>query len=1279
MRTIPLVDGVDFTALPSGRADSPLHVSQHIVDSDPRLREPLLEAVRARIRELSTAATITPALKRLSEIPSGVIVSLNYDQLVERAAQEGGRAAESLDLAQAIKLIAAGGDEDGTLRVIHLHGDVEDDANPLVLEEHAYQALLSDRRVATLFSALVFKMRLVAVGTSLQEPHVLDALRLLRTVPPRHVLVCEQRFADQVRTGNPVSSISPSEGLGVCGYPDGQHYVLERFLEELVSRQSALPRTSSLMRDGLYIDRTFLRTDHIEDAHIEFLLGRAEVLDEEALSLRPRAIVIGMAGSGKSHLLHRLRTDSGSSEHVVLVRLRRIVETFGSAQHLLEEWLQVAEATAQITWQGIVDGTQPVHLLLDGLDELLPRRREAAVDAIKRLGDELAHVRITVTSRPAAALSAFGEGWQHFELLCDAVWQDKFLEAVDTDLASIQARLGASAMPLQPLLGIPFYLRRLATASSDTIDRALADGDVCEVILALLDDLLGNDETLRALAPGVRRWLTRCALLMQLTDTRQLELATLTALAADLNLGDVEELAQRLSARSLLQDSAQTWTFEHRIFADALVAGDIVGDDPVEWLDTIAPIVHGRSAVREDWKEVVKLLGGRSASWRAAVHSRDSAAAARITPADAPVAERVAAMWTLWDHSTRRQVWLEGGFNAFDDGEHIARIAPEPAPEEFIAEVEQRLTDGNRYDRANAMDVLVRLQRDLAAERLRAALENEPDSTVRRNAASWARRLELTELRELIIHRAKHFADEAEAADMASIALALTPRRERLELGRELVKAGNREVQDYNVVEGMSAMEHIRWLLEEARADPAEALHGGYRTLADLLPEVVDATEEDAADAAELAAHSDAGLQNSVVAWVADHPKGSAIGVVRALEQGGLREHFAYRLAMAVGSDALRNANAPVELVQQVEQAEQWRRQPPTELLPDEVPEAVRQREVSSVLSVRAALELDKDVAVAQLIRCESTYVRELKTDDPALHRDMRTFLDRLWEDQNLSDHVILTSSGAQIATWVLVVLAYGPAVDLPLSDGRWGQAAVCGWLFEPQIAWLRASASSERVRAAALKAPAEIRVITDLLRLGTPDTAGHVAARVGDLADAALEGLNLTRLLQELANARATTALRQVASRNSEIAAKAAPLLARAGDTAGQRASLEALHQELRSGGQPDRHDHVWLDSISDEELLDDVVATFILGNEYPQQSSPFDITRPLLAAIQRIGGARALDEIEDLAAGPRWDGAQWLFRAVDEMVQTEMNAAARLPAERMRASRGLPPIAST
>ena len=146
---------------------------------------------------------------------------------------------------------------------------------------------------------------------------------------------------------------------------------------------------------------------------------------------------------------------------------------------------------------------------------------------------------------------------------------------------------------------------------------------------------------------------------------------------------------------------------------------------------------------------------------------------------------------------------------------------------ELEAEIREGVEAPTRFVRGNAVDVLSMIPVPDIAAILAGVLEHDPDSVVRRSAASAARRLELAELAEIILERAKSPEDETEASDMASVALRLSAPDRRLAVAVAIVEAGNHNVRDYMVLEGAPLADRAQWLAMRAQVRARNGVLGG--------------------------------------------------------------------------------------------------------------------------------------------------------------------------------------------------------------------------------------------------------------------------------------------------------------------------------------------------------------------------------------------------------------------------------------------------------------------
>lgn len=1255
----PLAEGIDFSPLPAdGARRNPLQVTQLLLDERPEVSAPLEAAVRDMIAARSAAAVLTDELLAIARTPGRLVLSLNYDPLIQRAAEAQGIAVVTVTRREIAHLIGARlPRRNAPLHVVHLHGTVTC-PEPLVLDAVSYGNAMADGNVVALMSAVISHRAFCLLGTSFEEPYLKDIFQRFRHSPPRHVIVCSEDVAGLIDANDDRAPLNRLHGLAPCSYARGRHDVLGPFCCELVRCEEAETRSNhpvEVITDPLYTPRQLLRIDEHDDPQVALMLGTAELIDEATLATQHRNVVVGLPGSGKSELLKHLASDRDADDLPALVRMRDVTAVTGSPESLLREWLMSADAAyATVDPDEVMGGDVRAHLMLDALDEHQPRTRAAAVDAIARVADAYPAVRITLTTRPTVAVADLD--WPTYELQADSRWREEFLRRAGSSTEELFARVAQARPAIDPLLTVPFFVRRLVELNDAQLKDALSRADIVAITKALLRQQVDADPDLARDADAVVTWLTRVALRMQLTGSRRTSLAELEPLTAQLGLGDPMLLTERLAGRALFEETADGWSFGHRVFADCLVVDALNDDDPANWLDIVAPVAHGRSAVREDWEAPIGYLCRASRQWRAAITGRDGAAAARSTPVDADLDERRRAATALWERARRLQIWLDDGMGrGHDDAAVVGAMIAAGGLDDVAEQIELALGSDSRYDRANALDALMHAHPERGNELIAAVLGREPDSTVRRSAASWARRLELYELRDLVLARALEPADDAEASDMASIALHLTPATDRAETGRRMLVAGNTEVRDYMILEGLEPVEQIRWLLDAARADPEEATYGSHSQLVQAVGQLGGTTPEQQRDVGEALALSHA-TDPDALAWVHDHPA-SARGIVAGLESGHIHRYDINSLLLAAGSKALTEAGAPTDVIEWAQTCER----PREPALPDLEDHPRPERAPEPPLPLAGVLDLPSDERFATLLRQSTRLVRDAQRASPAIRQRLHTVLDETWTGRDLRDGITLTTNGATVEHWADLILTYGPASEMTLGDVRWCQAATCGWLFSEQLRWLGQQATQERLDDAAAAARPTPRHLAQLLTMGSDLDVDAIIARTNELEGDLLDDEH-DRLLDALVRVGRPDALRALRDRYPQISDRAAKLLARAGDVDAQRHELERLRDRFNAGERIDRDEVPWLEQVREPALLGvvlEVIYAAHVGRE-PDDNSPFTADRAATAVVDRIGGPAALDALDDIVTQRPWPGAQWLSQMRADVLQRELTAAA-------------------
>jgi hypothetical protein len=357
IRSLPELGEVDFGRIPHGQQRNPLWVAQEVSKTDPQLRRWMMNRLVDWLLELEEAATPSAALRALAQTPNrpGLVLTLNYDRLVEKAAAEVGREVIPIGVQDIQSLLNDGlANENGSLRVLHLHGSLDDSPESLVLDADGYTKRADDQNVRVLFAALLPYFNLCILGSSFEEQYLATVLQARRPDQPRHVIVCESSAADRIREGRAQISAQMHNVL-VCDYPTGEHNVLEAFCERLVAddlnEAPAEPsvQPASTEADDLYVNRRLVDDRALsevanEGLEIALALNRLEILNEQDLRAERRALVIGPPGGGKSLLLERMGRVPSAGERGVLVRMRDIRTIVGEAADLVADWVGACQA-----------------------------------------------------------------------------------------------------------------------------------------------------------------------------------------------------------------------------------------------------------------------------------------------------------------------------------------------------------------------------------------------------------------------------------------------------------------------------------------------------------------------------------------------------------------------------------------------------------------------------------------------------------------------------------------------------------------------------------------------------------------------------------------------------------------------------------------------------------------------------------------------------------------------------------------------------------------------
>ena len=228
IQTLPLAAGVD---IPPAEVHDCLRVADRIVDRDAAKGEELRQLVADHLQLASHGFTITETLMAIVHAPARVILTFNYDLLIEAAAEAAGVPYISLTIEDIDELqpIIAGTLPD-VLTIVHLHGSVQHPPS-IVLDSNSYHQHMTRVHTKNLFQALARMKTLLFLGLALDEEYFLVWLQELGLRSVRHVYVCPDTTAD----GSHVCSLESGSLTGTTRDPSARSRAHRRFSQAAVA------------------------------------------------------------------------------------------------------------------------------------------------------------------------------------------------------------------------------------------------------------------------------------------------------------------------------------------------------------------------------------------------------------------------------------------------------------------------------------------------------------------------------------------------------------------------------------------------------------------------------------------------------------------------------------------------------------------------------------------------------------------------------------------------------------------------------------------------------------------------------------------------------------------------------------------------------------------------------------------------------------------------------------------------------------------------------------
>ncbi len=889
-----------------------------------------------------TSATIDALLA----VRSRRVVTLNYDLSLETRAEELGVECESLvlsvDGARALSALEADSGRD-RLVVVHAHG-IATDPSTIVLDTEGYSNLANAPFFRDWLLMSVMTGRLLFMGTRLDELHILNELVRLRLLRRRHLLVALQSVAEALRTSDRAALVPETYGVLVRGYDD--HSALLALVELLgpggegeavapADSGPTLPLVAEQLPDNyvqtLMVEPHGPEDDDFRTSYLVALGLHPPVQLEQVVALGARTLIEGLPGSGKSTLLLEIGSRQPGQVVPLLIHASEL-DLVGEPTLLVARWLEAAETfrDGEILDSGRLEN-EVFHFLIDGLDEVpYPRQAQAAARIVEVAAANPNHA-FTVASRAIPATEEFARAeWLRVLLEPSAHWRQAYLEKRGVPWDEL-VRAAPLLADLRGLLDLPFFL-------SQTIDlyengTLSSSGDLLGLVSLFVDVALSDlEETLPA--ADVRMWLRRLALAMLLAGRTSMSLEEIaSSLPVELrSFGDETAIAERLASALLLRATGEGgYAFVHRIFGEALAAEALLELDPLGsgLLDVAAPIVTERiRGLRSDWLVPMSLTAVRSEDWRRALAERDPLAAARATPSDAPLEERIEAARLIWALYVEWRIWISDyrRMSIVEDEEVLARLLSTEGLDEQRAEIRGAISGGSRETVGNAMRVLATLGDRTIEPQLRHILDSNEDYVLRRTAAIAARDLNLGELFYAIAHRALHPEEDTEAQDMTYAALDLATPDDLGPLALRAARKGGTAIGILaHAIQGrISARDELE-VLRAWSARRTEPLMNERSRLLELLPELP--LDDEAVVESIIFIAGSWRLQSDEFRELVRQKPDAAVRAVLALAESHASRIFELRWILEdVERDRLVAAGAPEAMIEHKDMLDEWKR-----------------------------------------------------------------------------------------------------------------------------------------------------------------------------------------------------------------------------------------------------------------------------------------------------------------------------------------------------------------
>jgi SIR2-like domain len=366
----------DRFGLTTGTSVDPRKVASAIVSEHLGTQSDVRLSVAEFFRTNVPSREPSRALQAVAACASGWVVTINYDDSIERAGRSAGRTVRSYtweDLPDADE--AAVGAEH-PLNVLHAHGHI-DEPESIVLTDGVYQSVEGHADMRYLLAQLFLSHQACIFGSKMDEVWLYQFFTRLSHRNARHVLLAPAGEAEALQTR---LAIDEGQHIVIQTFPDQDWVWLDRAAEVFLLPSSEpiqeLPAaalcTPPVVADFvLPVVAAVNGTGDLDSSLLPYQveMDPSKRLTLEDLAAKNTAVVVGRPGSGKTQMLRQIASAVPESDRAVYVRLGQTRSLVGAPEAFLLAWLRDARQ---------VGSEQPIapellhsnrfHFLLDGLD-----------------------------------------------------------------------------------------------------------------------------------------------------------------------------------------------------------------------------------------------------------------------------------------------------------------------------------------------------------------------------------------------------------------------------------------------------------------------------------------------------------------------------------------------------------------------------------------------------------------------------------------------------------------------------------------------------------------------------------------------------------------------------------------------------------------------------------------------------------------------------------------------------------------------------------------------